>query len=351
MISAPSTITQSNSLTFRDFEIDLSPDGLEKEKIIGIFEVLFDIPEFIELVADATSEHPYQVKFVPGNRLYSHGECDYWNKIINISFHCETRLQITTIIFELCNAANKELRNYLDSSSLTLDSSENEYALAAEQYEFLSTKRYTELFRCIGKNPKLRQVLDDFFSDSSLFEEEVKYYDFITFNEYWNTANTHDPQLTQWGYSHAEYYRLIYRNSRKKRIGDNLAWGAGVFNCFLFLCLSYSGLNIFNLFCIITLCTCALVAASNQIIDKCYNLLFNNATSPFNKSSSMHELSVNSPCFDSELTSIPLSNGPVIFSQLHSSLPLSNPYEPIEAQESLEVTSTSTKPNFVRIKL
>ncbi|MFI4937637.1 MAG: hypothetical protein ACHQJ6_03910 [Candidatus Berkiellales bacterium] len=201
---APSIIQHLNLV------IDLSPVQ-SKDKYLGsAYQVLFKDPRFTRLVIDATKHHPINVKFLRGTSLYSYAECDYAVNEVHISEDVDLDHKFVALIVELSNAANEQLRRVY-FAGFTHHKSANDFALAMESSEYLSTAPVVEVISSICENQALREQLQKCGISLDFIIQFAQSYDF-KFDGYWeaNNQKMSDKDYPNKGHSHADYYRRAF---------------------------------------------------------------------------------------------------------------------------------------------
>lgn len=189
-------------------EIDLS--GLDSNFVLLklILKRLCKIPEIMHLCKSAFGGDPFKVVFAAQTDIFSEGECSFASKTIRIAKNQNLEQIISTLLFELCNAANPLLAHL----SLSQFTSADEYAFAMENAEYRSYQHHLRLLSTILKYSEFVNTLEGVGANPFSFQIEILN-GFRTFNEYWQAANT--PTQNQ-PCSHSDFYRRHFKGFKQE---------------------------------------------------------------------------------------------------------------------------------------
>lgn len=193
--------------TFKTLQTDLRPTGNKIVFLRLLFNSLFKIPQFEELISSSFSGKPFTVNFVANDTIYSEGECNFATKSIKIAADKNLSIILSTLIFELCNASNQALA----AISLNQYSNADDYALAMERAEYDTYKKHIELLKILMQNDHFKSTLEGVGENLNNLNDEILS-SFKNFDEYWQGANALQNGNN---YSHCEYYRRHYNDFTK----------------------------------------------------------------------------------------------------------------------------------------
>ncbi|MCS5712156.1 hypothetical protein [Candidatus Berkiella aquae] len=199
----PMIVDESDTFTFNTLQSDLTSLGETKYIFKRLFSALFETEEFSALVTEAFNGQRFNVQIVNPDYLYSEGDCCHYTKTIRLANNQSLYSFITTLIFELCNAANTNLATQTFAGSCNAD----DFAYNMEQAEYLSYERYTRLLPTLRSNLSLASLLWRHNIDFTATVNNEIVNSYASFDSYWNSVNENHGKE----YSHSESYRRDFR--------------------------------------------------------------------------------------------------------------------------------------------
>ncbi len=189
------------AFTFNTMTFDLTSEPTKARQLKSLLDQLCTIPAIISLIQHAFQGENFQVVFADRTELFSEGECHYHRKSIRIAQDQNIYNILSTLLFELCNAANLRLSTILIQDYENAD----DYALAMEQAEYDTYQQHIGLLQLLQNSKDFTTQLSRVGEDPRNFSLEINN-GYHSFAEYWEGAN----RLQQKAYSHSEYYRRHY---------------------------------------------------------------------------------------------------------------------------------------------
>lgn len=193
------------SYTFKTMTFNLSSDPTKARQLKSLLNKVCTIPAINALIQHAFQGENFQVVFADRTELFSEGECHYHRKTIRIAKDQTLYNVLSTLLFELCNAANMQLSKILIQDYKNAD----DYALAMERAEFVTYQQHLRLLQLLQNNPEFTTQLSRVGENPRNLSLEINN-GYRSFAEYWEGAN----RLHQKSYSHSEYYRRHYQQMR-----------------------------------------------------------------------------------------------------------------------------------------
>lgn len=194
--------TAHRPFIFNTMTFDLSSHPSKALQLKSLLERLCSIPAMKALIQHAFRGDNFQVVFADRTALFSEGECHYHRKSIRIAREQSTYDILSTLLFELCNAANNRLSEILIKDYQNAD----DYALAMERAEFITYQQHLRLLQLLANNQEFTRLLSQMGENPRKLNLEINNA-YKSFAEYWEGAN----RLHHKAYSHSEYYRRHYQ--------------------------------------------------------------------------------------------------------------------------------------------
>lgn len=190
-------------LSFNGMQADLRPVASKMVLLRMVLSKLFKIPQVEMLINRAFEGKPFTLSFVEHRDLFSEGECNFAKQQINIRKDLNLTNIVSTLVYELCNASNTELKNVLAKRY----ENEHDYAQAIESAEYLTYQNHISLLTTLLNDQEFISTLDGVGENIDELRSEVNDA-YQTFEAYWQGANKANENN---GISHSEYYRSHFR--------------------------------------------------------------------------------------------------------------------------------------------
>lgn len=202
------SLAEAYVFTFNTMTFHLSSDPTKARQLKSLLDTLCTIPTINTLIQHAFQGQNFQVVFADRTELFSEGECHYHRKIIRIAKNQTLYDTLSTLLFELCNAANMRLSRIFIKDYENAD----DYALAMEQAEFVTYQQHLRLLQLLQNNNEFTKQLSQVGENPISLSLEINN-GYRSFAEYWEGAN----RLHHKAYSHSEYYRRHFQQMRSSQ--------------------------------------------------------------------------------------------------------------------------------------
>jgi hypothetical protein len=169
----------------------------------ALFACLRSIPEVAAICSAAFEGQPFSVRFCPEEEIGAEADCDPDERLIRIRTGEDDFGAIESLLFELCNGANRPLADIVASNYSDADA----FANAVEREEFESAKMLRNLCSSLtGSNAFVRMLAETLKQTHEQIRDKIeemkKLFEFDSFEAYIKTQNDE---------GHTDFYRRQYK--------------------------------------------------------------------------------------------------------------------------------------------